>query len=205
MPVSVVNRRDAIRRLAAGGVGAAALPAWVESLSAFAVDHADALHAQARKAAAAWKPKVLTPAQNAAVIALSEAIIPQTETAGAKAAKVNEFIDGALAGASAANREQFLAGLKWVDARVTQGATTDVGKGFAGATIAQQTALLTALSAPDALNGPEKVGAEFFRAIKAMTITGYYTSEIGMREELGDNGQMFFAEFKGCTHPEHQA
>jgi hypothetical protein len=38
-----------------------------------------------------------------------------------------------------------------------------------------------------------------------MTITGYYTSEIGMRQELGDDGQLFFAEFKGCTHPEHGA
>jgi hypothetical protein len=201
MPTTVVNRRDAIRRLAAGGVGAAALPAWVESLSAFAVDHADALHAQARKAAAAWKPKVLTPAQNAAVIALSEAIIPQTDTAGAKAAKVNEFIDGALAGASPANREKFVAGLAWIDARATKA----FGKPFAATTADQQTQLLTAISTPDALAGSDRAGAEFFSAIKAMTITGYYTSEIGMREELGDNGQMFFPEFKGCTHPEHQA
>jgi gluconate 2-dehydrogenase gamma chain len=200
MPTTTVNRRDAIRRLAAGGVGAAALPAWVESLSAFAADHADALHAQARKTPSTWKPKALTPAQNAAVIALSEAIIPQTDTAGAKAAKVNEFIDGAVAGASAANREKFLAGLAWVDAR----ATKDYGKLFAASTAEQQTTLLTALSAPAALEGPDRVGAEFFTAIKAMTITGYYTSEIGMREELGDDGQMFFAEFKGCTHPEHQ-
>jgi gluconate 2-dehydrogenase gamma chain len=201
MPTTIVNRRDAIRRLAAGGVGAAALPAWVESLSAFAVDHADALHAQARKTAAAWKPKVLTPAQNAAVVALSEAIIPQTDTAGAKAAKVNEFIDGALAGASPANREKFVAGLAWIDAR----ATKDFGKPFAATTADQRTKLLTAISTPDALAGPDRSGAEFFSAIKAMTITGYYTSEIGMREELGDDGQMFFAEFKGCTHPEHQA
>jgi hypothetical protein len=204
MASSAVDRREALRRLAAGGVGAAALPAWVDSLSAFAVDHADVLHAQtARAAAAAWKPQVLTPAQNVAVIALSEAIIPQTDTAGARAAKVNEFIDGALAGTSAANREKFLAGLAWVNERMSKGATTGAGKGFAGATTAEQTALLTVISAPDALKGPDRVGAEFFTAIKAMTITGYYTSEIGMREELGDDGQMFFAEFKGCTHPEH--
>ncbi len=201
MPATIVNRREAIRRLAAGSVGVAALPAWVESLSAFAADHAETLHAQARRSTAAWKPKVLTPAQNAAVIALSEAIIPQTDTAGATAAKVNEFIDGALAGASPANREKFLAGLAWVDAR----ATKDVGKAFAAATADQQTSLLTALSTPAALDGPDRTGAELFTAIKAMTITGYYTSEIGMREELGDDGQMFFAEFKGCTHPEHQS
>jgi hypothetical protein len=203
MSTAAVNRREALRQLAVGGMGVATLPGWVESLSAFAVDHADALHAQTSKraAAAAFKPKVLTPAQNTAVIALSEAIIPQTETAGAKAAKVNEFIDGALAGTAAANREKFLAGLAFVETR----ATRDFGKGFAAASAAQQTALLTSLSTPAALEGPDKIGAEFFGAIKAMTITGYYTSEIGMREELGDDGQMFFAEFKGCTHPEHQS
>ena len=201
MPSSGVNRRDALRRLATYGAGAATLPVWADSLCAFAADHADELHGHvAQRAAAAWKPKVLTPAQNAAVIALSEAIIPQTDTAGAKAAKVNEFIDAALGGTSAMNREKFLTGLAWVEAR----AKRDFSKPFASATTEQQVALLTTLAAPSALQGDDRTGAEFFTAIKAMTITGYYTSEIGMREELGDDGSMFFAEFKGCTHPEHQ-
>ena len=37
-----------------------------------------------------------------------------------------------------------------------------------------------------------------------MTINGYYTSEIGLRQELGDDGQLFMLQFPGCTHPEHQ-
>jgi hypothetical protein len=37
-----------------------------------------------------------------------------------------------------------------------------------------------------------------------MTITGYYSTEIGLRKELGDDGQLVQAEFTGCTHPEHQ-
>jgi hypothetical protein len=197
--VASVNRREALQRLAAGGLGAAALPAWVESLSAFAIDHAHGAQAT-RRAASAWKPKVLTPPQNAAVIALSEGIIPQTDTPGAKAAKVNEFIDYVLVDALKANRDQFLAGLAWIDER----ATRDFGRPFAGTTAEQQTALLTAISTPAALTGPDRQGAEFFGAIKSMTITGYYTSEIGMREELGDDGMLFFAEFKGCTHPEHR-
>jgi hypothetical protein len=47
-------------------------------------------------------------------------------------------------------------------------------------------------------------GAQFFQAMKSLTIGGYYSSEIGMMQELGDDGQMFLLEFKGCTHPEHQ-
>ena len=37
-----------------------------------------------------------------------------------------------------------------------------------------------------------------------MTIDGYYTSEIGLRKELGDNGQLFLPQFQGCDHNEHQ-
>jgi gluconate 2-dehydrogenase gamma chain len=210
-----LNRREALRRLAAGGVGLAAAPSWVEALTAHAASHA---HAQTRRAAAtAWKPKVLSAHQNATVVALSELIIPQTDTAGAKAAKVNEFIDLVLSDAKAEDREKFMSGLAWVDARAKQ----DFGKTFVAASPQEQTALLTAISkppepspaAPDKASaektGPDKTGTdntgpEFFMAIKSMTITGYYTSEIGMREELGDDGNLFFAEFKGCTHPEHQ-
>ena len=43
-----------------------------------------------------------------------------------------------------------------------------------------------------------------FRAIKVMTINGYYTSEIGLHQELGDDGVLFMPQFIGCTHPEHQ-
>ena len=69
---------------------------------------------------------------------------------------------------------------------------------------ANQTMLLTRLSAK---NNPEKeapIGVEFFEAIKSMTINGYYTTEIGLRRELGDSGQLFQAVSQGCDHPEHQ-
>jgi hypothetical protein len=199
MSTQAVDRREALKRLAIGGVGAATLPVWVESLSALASEHA---HSQARKTAAtaAWKPKVLTPPQNETVITLSELIIPQTETPGAKAATVNQFIDTVLADAKAPDREKFLAGLTWIDER----ATRDHGHKFVACTPEQQTAILTAISAAEAANGLDAAGAEFFTAIKSMTITGYYTSEIGVRQELGDDGTLFFPEFKGCTHPEHQ-
>ncbi len=199
MSTTTVNRRDALKRLAIGGVGAATLPAWVESLSAFALQHA---HTQSRKTAVktVWTPKVFTAHQNATVIVLTELIIPQTDTPGAKAAKVNEFIDGVLVDAKAGEREKFLTGPAWIDER----ATRDHQHPFVDCTPAQQTALLTAISAPDAASGPDATGAVFFIAIKSMTIVGYYTSEVGVRQELGDDGNLFFAEFKGCTHPEHQ-
>jgi hypothetical protein len=201
MSTQAVNRRDALKRLAIGGVGAATLPVWVESLSAFAAEHA---HTQPRHSASAvkpWKPQVFTAHQNDTVITISELIIPQTDTPGAKVAKVNEFIDSVLARAKADEREKFIGGLAWIDER----ATRDHQKQFIACTPEQQTALLTTISTPAAATGPDAQGAAFFTAIKSMTIVGYYTSEVGVRQELGDDGTLFFTEFKGCTHPEHQA
>jgi hypothetical protein len=47
-------------------------------------------------------------------------------------------------------------------------------------------------------------GVEFFLAIKSMTISGYYSTDIGLRQELRDPGVLMSAAFDGCTHPEHQ-
>lgn len=195
-----LTRRDALRRLASGGLGAAALPLWVETLTALARTQEPHAHAAAAAGpAAAWSPKVFDAHQNESVICLSELIIPQTETPGAKATLVNRFIDEVLVRADAQVRRQFLDGLAWIDAR----STADHGKDFVSSTPDQQTALLTRLSAIE-VAASDRTGADLFHAIKAMTITGYYTTEIGLQQELGDDGQLFTLKFLGCDHPEHQ-
>jgi hypothetical protein len=194
-----LNRRDALRRIAIGGAAAVTAPLWVETLVSAAGQHAT--HYQAKGAAVAWAPKALSAAQNETVITLAELIIPQTETAGATKANVNRFIDAVLADASSTDRQKFVDGLAWLDAQSQR----DAGVPFAKASAAHQTALLRAVSTNKAPSAAEQVGVEFFQAVKSLTITGYYTSEIGMREEMGDDGNMFFMEYKGCTHPEHKA
>lgn len=198
-----LDRRQALRTLAFGGIGAVAAPAWAEKLAEIARDHADHAHATLAAAAEAapWAPKVFDAHQNDTVVLLSEMIIPQTDTPGAKAAKVNEFIDLVLDDASETERKQFLGGLAWMDGRSQELFGTD----FASAAPEQQTALLTIVASPKNKAFEDQVGTEFFKAIKALTITGYYTSEIGMKQELGDDGQLFFLEYPGCTHPQHKA
>ncbi len=195
-----VSRRNALKQIALGGAAAVAAPFWVESLASAAEQHAAHYQATAARAAK-WAPKVLTSAQNETVVALAELIIPQTETAGATKANVNQFIDAVLADAPADNRKKFVDGLAWIDARSQR----DAGAPFVKATPAQQTALLTALSTAKSPAPEDQVGVDFFKAIKSLTITGYYTSEVGMREEMGDDGNMFFLEYKGCTHPQHKS
>lgn len=184
-----VDRRGALRSLAAGAVGAAAAGSWVDTLSAFAEAQAHTHAAKAAMSAAAWKPRVLTSAQNDLVVTLTELIIPQTDTPGAKAAGVNRFIDRVLHD-SPRERDRFFRGLSDVDRKSKE----LFGVDFVSAAPSQQTSLLTRLGEDD----------EFFRAIKSMTISGYYSTEIGLRQELGDDGQLVLREFVGCNHPEHQ-
>jgi len=195
-----VSRRDALRKLGMGGVAAAATPSWVEALGTLAQGHVHPAPTPAT-APADWTPKVLNADQDATVTLLSELIIPATDTPGAKAALVNRFVDAVLEDADEHERKEFLRGLEWTNLRSREQFGTD----FKSATPAQQTELLTAMSADKPATSADLLGRDFFRAIKSLTITGYYTSEVGMKQELGDDGQMFFAEFKGCDHPEHGA
>jgi hypothetical protein len=200
MNQSAPNRREALRRLAASAIGAATSPLWVESLTALARSHAQTHVADPAAAAQAWTPAVFTAGQNGTVVVLTELIIPQTETPGATAALVNRFIDRVLSDAPAAQRASFLKGLAWIDTA----SRAKSGKPFAAAGVEQQTALLTRLADDQNHTPADAPGIEFFRAIKSMTISGYYSTEIGLRQELGDDGVMMAVEFHGCDHPEHQ-
>ena len=194
-----LNRRDALRTLAAGAVGAATAATWVESLSALAQAHS---HSGAQPVAApAWKPRVFTAAQNDAVVTLTELIIPQTDTPGAKALGVNRFVDRVLYEANPADRDKFFRGLAWIDER----SKILYGKDFVAADPTEQTALLTRVADTNNKTDGDRTGVEFFRAIKSMTISGYYATEVGLRQELGDDGRLAVEVFVGCEHPEHQS
>ena len=164
---------------------------------------------QAGSATDPFVPQTLTSAQNDLVATLTEIIIPETDTPGAKAARVNEFIDVMLTDwYPAEEREQFMRGLATVDQRAQDLA----GKPFMEATPEEQVAVMQVLehearppAEPEAAaedeeteRDPEDVeetGAEtteavpvdppFFNTIKSMTLLGYYTSEIGASQELG--------------------
>lgn len=193
-----VGRRAAIRTLAGGAMATAASVGWGGSLTALARQQAHAHAAAGVIAAQDWTPRTLTAPQNDLVVALTELIIPATDTPGAKAALVNRFVDQVLTDAPPPVRAGFMGGLGWIDGR----SRALFKKDFVAASAEQQTALLNRISSD--VEQEEAIGREFFQAIKGMTINGYYTSEIGLRQELGDNGQLFLLQFQGCDHPEHQ-
>ena len=147
-----------------------------------------------------YTPQFFSAAQFAVITHLTELIIPQTETPGAKAARVNEFIDLVLSEAGPAERREFLRGLAFMDARSRE----LFGADFVSSTPEQQTALLTILSARGSASAGDQLGRDFFESIKSLTVTGYYTTEIGLRQELGEDGALFLASYPGCQHPQHK-
>ena len=176
-----MQRRDALKFLAAGAMAPALAP---EVFAFFQEAHP----------ASGYALRTLNPHQNATVVLMSEIIIPETDTPGAKGAKVNEFIDVILTEwATDEDRSHFLEGLANVDKQSNE----LFGKDFVDASAVQQLTLMRAMDeaigmgpAHPARHGntvPERdtqLRGNFFTVFKGITLHGYYTSEIGFTREL---------------------
>jgi hypothetical protein len=172
-----VQRRELLRLLS----GALAVPA----LAGLSADELLALgqRLHAMGGGAGQQRRVLSEEQDRAVTMLAERIIPATDTPGATAARVNEFIDLILAEwYSDEDRDRFLAGLRDLDAR----GRDRFGVSFADADAAQQTVLLAELDDEVARLRHEDRRPEdhFFHQAKWLTLYGYYTSRVGVEQEL---------------------
>lgn len=151
--------------------------------------------------------KVFNGHQDATVTAMAERILPQTETPGAKVARVNEFMDLIVADwYSEEERSLFLKGLADVDTQ-TQSL---FGKTFVDATIEQQSEILRALgehmaaeqnallAAPVGYRGstPDPDN-NFYFMFRGLTLTGYFTSEVGFTQQLHE--EIIPGQFQGCV------
>jgi hypothetical protein len=187
-----MQRREALRLLAS----AAALP--LLSREAFSMFRA--VHQQLPEQPVL---RTLNPHQNATVTTISELIIPQTDTPGAKAARVNEFVDLILTEWYEEDEKSiFLTGLTDIDA-----STRNLfGKDFIDCPEKLQLEVLRALDdevadaraevrrGSNRRRPPER---NFFFMIKQLTLIGYYTSEIGFEQEL--HGEIIPARHAGCV------
>jgi hypothetical protein len=155
-----------------------------------------------------YKLRTLNPHQNGTVIVMTDLIIPETDTPGAKAARVNEFIDVILTEwATEEERQNFLNGLAGMDKQSQE----LFGKDFVEASPTQQVTLLRAmddLSANERAEKREKHGntvpeldahlkGNFYDIFRNITLHGYYTSEIGFTQEL--KLQIIPGAQHGCT------
>ncbi len=174
-----MQRRDVLKLLSS-----------TAAISAFPLE-ALALLESATHQAGHSRRRAMDEQQDATVTAIAELIIPETDTPGAKGAKVNDFIDLLLAEwYEPAETRQFLDGVNGVDVESRK----LFAKNFAECTPAQQAQLMTrwdaeamefAITQRTVVSPSQTMPANFFYLLKKLTLTGYYTSEIGFQKELG--------------------
>lgn len=194
-----------------------------------------------------YAPTFFTTAEYVTLSGLANVIIPPTDTPGAAAAGVPEYIDRVVT-LNTEHQTLMRAGLAWLERQ----AKTRFSRDFLSLTEAEHVALLQPLSdeidrqrletqrrkfrpldsrdqalardstgkeiyyvaitdkdiarAPATVARPSEPDADlplrFFRLMKNLTADGYYTSRIGLLEELGYAGNRALAQFPACSIPE---
>jgi hypothetical protein len=167
------SRRD-VFRIAAGAV--AAVPAM----------------AQANRSPSG-APRFFTADEFRMVDELTEIIIPADEhSPGARAAQVAAYLDGAIAEAfEDTPRQRWRSGLHVVDSRCRE----MHGVAFLAATPEQRLAVVTRMSGNE--GHPGKPEERFFGELKHRTAHAYYTSKVGIHQEIEYKGNVLLNEFEG--------
>ncbi len=196
-----MNRRQALKSI---GV-AAALPLSPSELSL--IGRATHAHLQAEGGEGRYVFQCLDSEESEILSAASELILPETDTPGARSAKVPEFIDAVLIGwFQDVERRHFLRGLHDLDAR----ARSSEGVGFLACESSAQIRILQEMEreafASSGARSPKRLarraaqsapGAPFFSVLKWLTLFGYFTSEAGMAQEL--EYVEFPGSYDGCA------
>jgi len=138
-------------------------------------------------------PKFFTQAEFAMLNELTEMIIPTDEhSPGARAAGVAPYIDARAAEAfEAKERDDWRNGLRLVDALAMQMHQ----RGFMEANAEQRTAVLARMAEHEM--SPKTPEELFFHELKFVTVRAYYTSKIGIHQEMGYKGNVMLEEFVG--------
>jgi len=168
-----MKRRTALRIIALG-----AMTPKLDALGA-------ATHCSMQEGTA-WTPadyklQFFTPAENELVDQLAEIIIPaDAHSPGAHAARVSLFADLMVATSNDAVKEQWRDGLRLFQEAAAKSSHAE------------------AIAQAAAHEANPTTGLElFFIALKQMTVNGYYTSEIGIHQDLEYIGNTYVAEFPG--------
>jgi hypothetical protein len=145
------------------------------------------------EAAAAPRAAFFTAEEYALADELTELIIPADDhSPGARAAQVAAFIDQQLhESVDRGVKQRWREGLKSIEALSRQ----MHGVAFLQSTPEQRVAVLERVSQNEAK--PEKLEEHFFRELKSRTAFAYYTSKIGIHDEMEYKGNIAITEFVG--------
>jgi hypothetical protein len=191
---STVGRRESLKIIGAIGT-TCAFPFSADSLYG---QHSHSAPATPAADSTPYRSRNFSDAEFLVISRVSDLIIPPTDTPGAVAAGVPRYIDEVVT-ANPGHRKTFRAGLEWLSA-----AAARLGKFFLQLTEEEQVSILRPVSVAGAKDAPDAAGRRFFSLMKSMTADGYYTSRIGLVDELGYTGNTVLAAFPECGHPEHR-
>ena len=171
-----VTRRDALKITAGAAIAVPLLKATGEAAGA--------------------GPRFFTADEFALLDELTDMIVPtDSHSPGARAAKVATFIDGRLA--DAVLPADLEARTRWRDglARVEALSREMHGGRFLAGTPEQRTSVLTRMSANEST--PKAAEELFFRELKGGTIHAYYTSKVGIHDDMEYKGNTLQGEYAG--------
>ena len=153
----------------------------------------ESLAAQSAATPSAAVRTFFTTEELAMVDELAELIVPADDhSPGARAARVAAYIDSRLAEArDEQQRTDWREGLK----RIGQISQEVSGQPFMQASADQRLSVLTRIAKNE--KTPREREEHFFVELKSRVVNAYYTSEIGIKQELEYKGNSYLAEFAG--------
>lgn len=191
-PINLKQDRRQWLKTSATVIGASFLP-----MPAMAETQTVPTAAPAKPAEARTTGRFFTPVQHTLIEELSETVIPaDSHSGGAKAAKVADYIEQVVRESpDDEQRSTWREGLRLIES-MSQHYN---GKSFVDSTPEERVAVLTVLS--DNLHMTDIPEVRFFIELKALTVQGYYTSKIGIHDELEYKGNRMLTEYVGCGDP----
>ena len=157
----------------------------VSSRVAIAQEHLHTIKTQPQN----YTLQFFTQAEDRLIDHIAEMIIPADDhSAGAHAAGVSKYIDLVVANNPADVQAN------WKSRLAAMGNFLNLASG-------EQKSILDKLSVAEP--HPVTPAEHFFAAMKKATLFGYYTSQVGLIQELEYKGNAMLSSFPGCTHGGH--
>jgi hypothetical protein len=162
--MSILSRRDAIKKAAIMVGGTLALPNILKAWGNLDVENTN------------FRFRV---ADEDLIADIAETIIPRTNTPGAKDAEVHRFIQKIVADCyDEKERTDFMAGIKAVD---DYAKANMMGKGFSALTAEQRISVLKHFEKE---HHDDKKAKPWWGTMKGLAVSGFFTSEIGCTQVL---------------------
>jgi hypothetical protein len=173
-----LNRRSALKVLCASGLCSVIAPGFDTQCSTGALDSNFVNYTFV----------FFTPGEQLLLNDAMDVIIPADEhSPGASEAKVPAFADLMVSISDDATQRAWRDGLRSLNDAVSTSSLDSVLASFA----AQE-------------ENPQTELEKFWPVLKLMTVRGYYTSSIGIHQDMQYQGNQYRTSAPACNHPEHQ-